>query len=199
LRISVIVTPSSGTDQLSKREKAVLNTFLIVQMFHSVLALRVVRFVALVRRGESVIGESLPVAAIALLLEYALLRGLARGKRWAWGLAIILAIDVIAYASWSWTWEPPGPKVIMIFQLVLLPFGVMILWRKRKHFNATLTDWVTVAGAVLLAIAIVFIWGTYFPSGLIDWEIRPPEYQKLLAESSMDWPQERFLCLLMLL
>jgi hypothetical protein len=186
---------------LTRIQRFVLAAFLLLQAVHSLL------FVV-ISTGQFVFQdfsfgiwgwqlERLVAALISLVLTVLILRETIADKRRAWGLTLMLVIDVAFYGFWAWTGEAPETKIILTTQLALTPFVIVVLLKTMRRCGVTIAELFVAASAVVIAAVIVFVRGTYYAVNSPHWNPVPPLYYRLLTYSDFHWPQEKSLSLLM--
>jgi hypothetical protein len=194
-------TDGARRTKLSRSQKFVLGSFLLLQVVHSILF--VVITIAQFKFWDFSFGswgwkmERLVAALISMVLGVLILRETIGDKRRAWGLTLMLVIDVACYGFWAWTSEAPLTKIILTAQLVLAPFVLVALRQMMRRCGVTIADLSVAASAFVIAAVVVFVRGTYYPVNSPYWYPMPPLYYRLLTFSDFHWPQEKSLALLM--
>jgi hypothetical protein len=182
-------------------QKLMLKAFLLLQAVHSIFffAMSTTQFV-LQDFSFGIWGwklERLGAALISMVLVILLLRETFADKRRAWGLTLMLVIDVACYGFWAWTDEAPLFRIMLTAQLALMPFVIVALLKTMRNCGVTTVDFCAAASAVVIAALVVFVRGRYYPANSPNWYPLPPLYYRLLTFSDFHWPQEKSLALLM--
>jgi hypothetical protein len=187
--------------KITRIQKFVLKAFLLLQVIHSLLFV-VISTAQFVFQDFSfgIWGwklERLVAALISMVFAVLILRETIADKRRAWGLTLMLAIDVACYGLWAWTAEAPLPKIMLTAQLALMSFVIVVLLKTMRSCGVSIADLFVAASAVVIAAVIVFVRGRYYPVASVYWDPAPPLCYRLLAYSDFDFPQEKSLALLM--
>jgi hypothetical protein len=184
--------------EIRKNEKLALYCFLWIQIIHTTYFLLVsgIELFTLPFWTHSVerFGASLIVLAVLAKVRY----GICRGRTWAWGFSIIIALNVLCFAGWYWRYEDQIPKIILGVQLALVPMFLFVLIRKRIAFQVTMRPAIELPLAIVISIAVVYLRSEYFATNQVNWAIDPPYYFERLVYSNFHWPQENSLALMFL-
>jgi len=132
-----------------------------------------------------------------LLLELILWRSLNRSHRRSWALITILIVWLLLYLLWVINrgidiWPD---HILSICLPVLLPFGIVAVWRSRGTLAVSSTQFILITGAIILAAGIVFVCGRYLGMEVIDQELPVTHYINIIGMSGLAYPQEKGLML----
>lgn len=183
---------------LTKFQRVMLRTIIIVQMAHTsmLLIVDIIELLGLVNSPGSTQSELmlrlswLFTLFIVLFVEIALLRFLSKLKSWVWTWTLILLIDASLYLVFTQQFDHPVMRGIEKALLIAALFGFAALWTSRRAFSICAMNLWLVPVTLILSTSIVFINGLYFPRGT-GWEKPlPPMWYRIILDSRFSFPQE---------
>lgn len=207
-----LAEPELKTPRLSKFQQVTLRTILIIQIMHTVLMMiegTIIRIltpwsVMVPRQGGGWVEQALPwyqrifwhfvlIGCVAILLELILWRSLNRLHRHSWSFITILIVWLSLYLLWVIDrgidiWPD---HILRICLPVLLPFGIVAVWRSRGTFAVSSLQFILIVGAIILAAGIVFVCGRYLGMEVIDQELPVTHYINIIGMSGFTYPQEK--------
>jgi hypothetical protein len=195
--------PSMAKDHLSKRKGLVLKAVLLALIFHAILPLIMDTLMRLVfpypyqtlRRftqgkliweippwHERLLWGQMFSQCATILFEIMTWRWISKQKPCAWAYLAIMVVGTMFYLLGvsGTTSELLVPDKYLVCVTL---FGLVVLSQTRKEFSVKSAQMAELASSILLAGAIVFISGYYFPYGIIDWAIEVPAYVDIFARS----------------